>query len=385
MLTTLLTSVSRNVINLLRKLMASCVVQFTGDIALDGLLARPESHDKIRQTSEWLSQQIPEADLRIVNWEAPLEGNEGRHEMDKPIVGTSLEAAQSLLKFRIDVATIANNHVFDYMASGLKNTIDFLEASSIRTVGAGNTPEKAYQSLHVDVNGVPITILAYVGGDTHPPEEQSEMFVNMLEPEKVLRSVNKWSKRGRNVIVCLHWGVEYEAYPSPKRRSFAREIIETGAVIVACHHAHRLQGHEQWKHGHIFYGLGNFIFGLEHNECWPFFTAPTAVAYCSIDNGEAYGAGLAHLTQFVGAFDRPDSKTAEKMERTLNFPLKFSDRAYSIFWRLANIQHLIYEKPMEAFQRRGLKAIFKINRDHVKGLFKALSFGKLRRPGKKYR
>ncbi len=365
--------------------MTSCVLQFTGDIALDRLLSRPESQDRIRQTAKWLSEQFTEPDLRIVNWEAPLEGDQGQHQMDKPIVGTTLGAAQSLLTFKIDVATIANNHIFDFMASGISNTIDFLEANSIRTVGAGNTPEKAYQAIHLDVNDVPITILAYVGGDTNPPQQESEMFVNMLEPEKVLRSVRKWSKLGRNVIVCLHWGVEYEAYPSPWRRSFAREIIDTGAVIVACHHAHRLQGHEQWKHGHIFYGLGNFIFGLEHGECWPFFTAPTAIAYCSLSNGQVYGAGLFHLIQSTAVFSRPDRTKAEKSERALNAPLKLSDQTYSIFWRLANIYHLIYEKPKEAFQRRGPEALLKINIDHVKGLLKALSFGKLRRPGKKYR
>lgn len=365
--------------------MASCILQFTGDISIDGSLTLPESQELIVESARWLSQETPPADLRIVNWEAPLEGHEGPHEMDKPIVGTTANAARNLLGFKINVATIANNHIFDFKGSGVRNTIKFLNSNSIRTLGAGNTPGQAYNPLHMDINEVSLTFLAYVGTDTNPPPEESDMFLNILEPEKVLRAVRKWSMLGRKVIVCFHWGVEYESYPSPSRRSFARQVIESGAMLVVCHHAHRLQGHEQWMHGHIFYGLGNFIFGPDDGESWPFFTNPTAIAYCQINDDFVSNAGLLHLSQSVGVMKKPPIRQSEKLESALNWPLNLSERVYSKFWRLANIHHLIYEKPLEAFQRRGAKAFLRINMDHVKGLVKALSFGKLRRPGKNYR
>lgn len=365
--------------------MASCSLQFTGDISLDRRLSKPDSQPRLSESARWLTHNLPDADIRVVNWESPLEGDEGEHEMDKPIVGTNPAASLSMLGFRIDVATIANNHIFDFKGSGVRNTIEFLEKNSVRTVGAGNSPSKAYEPLHLDVNGLPLTFLAYVGRDTNPPPEQDDMYVSVLEHEQALRTVRKWSNRGRKVIVSFHWGLEYEAYPNPKQRTFAREVIESGAMVVACHHAHRLQGHEQWRNGHIFYGLGNFIFGLEGDECWPFFTNSTAVACCTINDINVSDAKMIHLKQSEGSFSHSDPQESMDLEKRLNWPLKLSSRSYAKFWRLANIFHLIYEKPVEAFQRRGAEALLKINRDHLKSLAKALSFGKLKRRRKKSR
>ena len=360
--------------------MPSCNLQFIGDISLDRYLSEPESRQKLQETSQWLSRQVPEADVRVVNWESPLEGDEGQHEMDKPIVGTNVEAARSFLNFRIDVASMANNHIFDFKGSGLRNTIQFLENNSVKTVGVGNDPARAYNPLNIQINELPLTFISYVGRDTNPPPEEPDMYVNILEPEKVLRTVRKLVKRERKIIANFHWGQEYDAYPSPRQRSFCREVIEAGAMVVVCHHSHRLQGHEQWLHGHIFYGLGNFMFGLDLGESWPLFTNPTAVAYCSINDDMVTNAGMIHFNQLAGQMTKPDPMKAYAMEKRLCRPLALSDGLYGKFWKLMNIYHLIYEKPVDAFQRRGTDALFKINRDHAKSLLKALFFWKSERP-----
>lgn len=353
--------------------MTKLTLQFFGDIALERGVESSEAQEKISETVKWLSREVPEADLRIVNWEAPLRGTEGRHHMEKPIVSTCEDSARAFLKFRIDVATLANNHIFDYKSSGLKNTVDFLTNSSVKTVGAGTSPEQAYSALNMDKNGLNLTFLTYVGEDTNPPPEEPGMFVNVLKKERVLEETRRWSQSGRKVIVIFHWGLENEAYPSPEKRSFARRVIEAGASVVVCHHAHRIQGHEKWLQGHIFYGLGNFIFGIGYNYIWPFFTNPTVVAYCGLDDAGVSEAGLIHFEQIDTVFSKPDAKKALKREDRLNWPLSLSDKNYRFFWKLFNIYHLVFEKPVEAFQRRGIKAVFKINKEHLlslKDLFK---------------
>ncbi len=356
--------------------MPRCSMQFFGDIALERGVDSEQAREKVSRAVEWLSLEVPASDIRVVNWEAPFRGVEGQHPMEKPIVTACQDSAETFLKFRVDVATLANNHIFDHKSSGLKNTVDFLNRRSVKTVGAGATQEQAYAPLHMDSNGIPLTFLAYVGEDTNPPPEEPGMYVSIMKPKKVLDATTFWANRGRKVIVIFHWGLENEAYPSPEKRELARQVVEAGACMVVCHHAHRLQGHEKWMHGHIFYGLGNFLFGIGYRHyVWPFYTNATAVAFLEIVESGVQNAGLLHFEQVDTVFSRTDPKTARKFEEKLNWPLRLSDSQYRLFWKLYNVYHLLFEKPFEAFQRRGFKAVFKINMDHLRSLTR-LFFGK---------
>jgi len=58
-------------------------------------------------------------------------------------------------------------------------------------------------------------------------------------------------------VVSVHWGVEYCNLPSPSQVQQARRLIDSGASVVLGHHAHVVQGVEEYGGGVIAYNLGN--------------------------------------------------------------------------------------------------------------------------------
>ncbi len=61
------------------------------------------------------------------------------------------------------------------------------------------------------------------------------------------------------LVVSLHFGYEYQHFPSPRDVKLCRELIDCGADIILGHHPHYPQGVETYNNGIIAYSLGNFI------------------------------------------------------------------------------------------------------------------------------
>ena len=62
-----------------------------------------------------------------------------------------------------------------------------------------------------------------------------------------------------------HWGTEGAYHPTDKQENAAHTLIDAGVDIVWGHHPHVLQKIEQYNGGIIYYSLGNFSFGGNHN------------------------------------------------------------------------------------------------------------------------
>ena len=227
-------------------------------------------------TSFWISPSGFQITLRRRTY-ASLTGRlldsdtEGLHPTKRVKLHTDEATARNLLPFRIDVALLANNHAVDCLKTGLDKTITFLNDVGIATVGAGRTAREAEQPLHLEIREVPITILNYLDEITIPTiPAVAGVYLNPLDPNRVIDEVRRWSRENRVVLVNFHWGIEFTPCPTPEHRAFARRVVEAGASVVAGHHPHRLQGHEHWKDGHIFYSLGNFLFGQpSQRNRWP--------------------------------------------------------------------------------------------------------------------
>ena len=54
--------------------------------------------------------------------------------------------------------------------------------------------------------------------------------------------------------------------PSPSQRAQARHLAQAGADVIIGHHPHVLQGYEKVEDCHVFYSLGNVLFGDIENS-----------------------------------------------------------------------------------------------------------------------
>ena len=67
------------------------------------------------------------------------------------------------------------------------------------------------------------------------------------------------------IVFSMHAGIEEQYAAGSEQKDVARGAIDLGADLVVGHHPHVLQGVEIYRGKPIFYSLGNFAFGGNHN------------------------------------------------------------------------------------------------------------------------
>jgi len=313
------------------------VFHFVGDIGLNNTFCDPRNHDALKCNMAQLAEIFGDCDLRVGNWEAPLWGD-GHVNLEKnPRIYTTVETANRILPLRLNVALLANNHVYDCLEKGFENTLRFFETNNIRYLGAGLSQVEARQPLILIIKGIKTALLNYVAPDTHPNiSQESKVFLNILDYDRMLQEIKDLKSNSDIVIVNLHWGMELLQYPSSEQRTVARKAVEAGARIVACHHPHCLQGHETWENGHIFYSLGNFLFGgLSEwkKQEWPKFCSDTVLATCVVSKQKCEHIYTTYLKQKKTFLEIDRNCRREKKQNRLNRKLALDNRKYKNMYR----------------------------------------------------
>ncbi|MCA9362734.1 AmmeMemoRadiSam system protein B [Candidatus Kaiserbacteria bacterium] len=75
----------------------------------------------------------------------------------------------------------------------------------------------------------------------------------------IVDEVKDYSTKYENLVVNIHWGVEYSTEPTKTQTELAHALIDVGADIIIGHHPHVVQTVEKYNDGLIVYSLGNFI------------------------------------------------------------------------------------------------------------------------------
>lgn len=328
----------------------SLTIQWLGDIAPTAQYLDPANHGTLQANALLVSRLSPKADLRIGNWEAPLLGDQGLNPLKKVRLYTDSRTAEKVMPLELDVAILANNHAFDCLESGFDRTIDFLTARGISTIGAARSLEHAQRPLEIETPGGRVAILAYVDDDTNPcvPPEKG-MFLNRLDPDRVISDVTRLSREGKIVLVHFHCGLDFTPIPAPHHRALSREAIRSGASVVICGHPHRIQAHESVDQGHVFYGLGNLIAGSIYP--WPRFSQPTVVVECAISERRVVDVTLRHFVLADGVL-LPDKRgRGPRVYRRGNLAIQASETDYLGRWKKALAWDAAVTRPLHFLVR----------------------------------
>lgn len=200
-------------------------------------------------------------DLTIANVEVSLTnsrrkrdkgGGEVYHFRGEPAIAKTLSAGG------VEVATLANNHTWDYGPKGFKDTTAALDAAGVGYFGAGNP---GYDGSRFDlpmireVRGIPVGLVGYQTWQDTPATRA-----------KIRRDLKKLRARGAAVVIpYFHWGIEAVHEPYEVQRDLARVAIDAGADAVIGTHPHVLQSMDVYRGKLIAYSLGNFAFGGNTN------------------------------------------------------------------------------------------------------------------------
>ena len=237
----------------------SISVAITGDICPHKSAEAPILEGKSAEMLQGIQPALDKADIRIAQWETVISDKPnpilkcGPNLIVKPGCEAFLTAA------RIDVALLANNHTADHGPESEMETIKYLNAAGIKTVGAGATEESARQPLHIAKDGFAISILNFcetefgTSWEDHPGTNAMDDFENILQ-------IAEEKKKYDIVIVIIHGGNEYNPIPSPRMKKLYRAFARAGASAVMNIHTHCPQGIEVVDGVPIIYCPGNFFF-----------------------------------------------------------------------------------------------------------------------------
>ena len=243
------------------------------------------------------------ADITIANLECPLT-NYNEHHPTKSIWFKGVpEYAEGLSFAGIDIVTLANNHVYDYMLPGIQDTQQALEDFNILHSGAGEDSYEAYQPLFYNKSGVNIAFLAssdrtgqYNNYQPYLQAGFNKPGFAYMTPYYVQKQILEVQDVADLIVVEVHCGSEYssqpgsnydksiplyqyeEPLPEDEEYTFRLDlphmwdveyrhfIIDAGADAVICHHPHIIQGLEVYNGKLIAHSLGNFVFDLSYAE-----------------------------------------------------------------------------------------------------------------------
>ena len=159
--------------------------------------------------------------------------------------------------------SFANNHTLDFEDGAARETLAFLDAEGIPALGVAE-PDAPRFSL-VEAKGIRVGLYGATWGSNQPEREATTSLALELLPglareeagtlvdlSVVREALAAMTAAGAELrVVLLHWGHEYEMYPTALQTVVAREIVHAGADVVLGAHPHVAQPAELcWVDGY---------------------------------------------------------------------------------------------------------------------------------------
>jgi len=234
-------------------------ISFIGDISLNGGYSDLAKANK--NPFEKINNTIYDSHYVAGNLEAVAENNNEEYFDKVTRLKISYDSLGLLNNLKINLLTLANNHIYDQLYEGFSKTIYFLDKNGIEYIGA-TIPGKANNDAFIkDVAGFKIAFLNYVHKATNPKFPKDCLIdVNIYERNDIIERINNIRESVDFLILILHWGMDNSRYPAPWQRRDARIFANAGVDLIIGHHSHVLQGYEKIDNSWVFYSLGNFAF-----------------------------------------------------------------------------------------------------------------------------
>jgi hypothetical protein len=235
-------------------------IVFVGDVMLAG-----QPGAMVRRGGDPFAPFAPllaAADVRVANLESVV-GTTGQPEPGKTFTFRAAPAVLPVLGRHFDALSVANNHSGDYGPAAFGAMLDLLDRAGMGHFGGGRDLAQAHAPLIVERRGLRIALLGY--SDFFPRSFEADVDrpgVAWADSEQIRLDIDRARTvhRADLVIPFLHWGIEHDAFASPRQRDLARTMVEAGADAVIGSHPHVVQDIAEIRGKPVFYSLGNFVF-----------------------------------------------------------------------------------------------------------------------------
>jgi poly-gamma-glutamate synthesis protein (capsule biosynthesis protein) len=235
---------------------------FAGDWASIRMHADAAERDPVEVYGAELLRRIRAADLAVVNLESATGGDKAILK-DGPNLQGPPESAAALKRAGFHLATLANNHVYDYGETGLLETLAHCGEAGLEVCGAGRNLKEAMRPWVWERNGQRIGILNLCDLEEGAADWDKPGTASIHHPH--MRDFVREARASVDALVLVvHGGREYVPVPPPYWRD---AVLAAGgeADLVVGHHPHVPQGmtllvREGGVRVPVIFSTGNFLF-----------------------------------------------------------------------------------------------------------------------------
>ena len=164
---------------------------------------------------------------------------------------------------RVDLLTLANNHIFDRGSAGARRTAEILTSADIPWIGLGLDDIPSNDAIVLSNNGIRAAFINHSYGSNEWPKS-SDVHLNVTGEADIVQSMERAKSLSPDVIIALfHWGNEYHYQPNIHQKRAADTAFSEGASLVVGTHPHVLQPVEVIASDDrvraVAWSLGNFV------------------------------------------------------------------------------------------------------------------------------
>ena len=203
-------------------------------------------------------------DLRYYNQETILGGTE-LGLASYPVFNSPQEFGRDMVEEGFNLVSTATNHTADFGEQAIINSWNFWKSQEGVVMEGTNMSQEERDEIEIhEINGITYAFLSWtfsINGMNEPGGKS--YMINWYEghEEEMLDQVRRADEMADLVIMAIHWGVEYQMYPSEEQITLAQQLSDAGADIIIGNHPHVIQP-VQWINGHktlCYYAMGNMI------------------------------------------------------------------------------------------------------------------------------
>lgn len=226
----------------------------------------------------------------VLNLESSLSSEGKAIKKRGPNLCCSATAKKALLEINTLAVTLANNHTMDFGEEGLLKTLEQLDRTGIKHLGAGNNLLDAEKTLVIEDSSTKQNlVLLNFGWDVEETVYATDNTAGCapLDRSRILKRIASIKEKDNTskIILLMHWGFEYNTLPMPADIKFAHQCIDAGADLIVGHHPHVIQPMEEYRGKCIYYSLGNYYFGSRRKLFNKIFPNEDEKYYSSIGAG----------------------------------------------------------------------------------------------------
>lgn len=206
---------------------------------------------------------ISAADVAFINQETPV--SQSYPPNSYPDFNSPVDLTYDVMDAGFDIINLANNHMLDKGALGLKESYENWKARGATVIGCYEEQESGKYITYYEKNDIRIAFLSYTyGTNLNSDPAEYGLYASYLKYADLEGEITEARENADFVIVSVHWGQEGSLAPNAEQQSYAQKMADWGADVILGHHPHVLQPIEEIQRQNggttlCVYSLGNFV------------------------------------------------------------------------------------------------------------------------------